>query len=272
MKVDGAKAVLGIDAAWTLKEPSGVALMVEQRDRWRCVGLAPSCEQFERLGDGEPVDWGSKPQGGMLHIDKLLSAASKLLSDAQLCVITVDMPLSLEAIAGRREADRAVSRAFGARGCSTHSPSATRPGNVSLQLTRACAERSYPLATADTPSGYFPALLEVYPHPALLALMQADYRIPYKVSRRNRYWPKNTVEERKKKLLAVFRRIQECLAQRVADIEVSIPVSVESLSFNSLKRYEDALDALVSAWVGIQHIEKRSHAYGDQLAAIWVPD
>ena len=109
MKVDGAKAVLGIDAAWTLKEPSGVALVVEQRDRWRCVGLAPSCEQFERLGDGEPVDWGSKPQGGMLHIDKLLSAASKLLSDAQLCVITVDMPLSLEAIAGRREADRAVS-------------------------------------------------------------------------------------------------------------------------------------------------------------------
>ncbi len=58
----------------------------------------------------------------------------------------------------------------------------------------------------------------------------------------------------------------------MADVEVSIPVSVESLSFNSLKRYEDALDALVSAWVGIQHIEKRSHAYGDQLAAIWVPD
>ncbi len=58
----------------------------------------------------------------------------------------------------------------------------------------------------------------------------------------------------------------------MADIEVSIPVSVESLSFNSLKRYEDALDALVAAWVGIQHIEKRSHAYGDQLTAIWVPD
>ena len=33
-----------------------------------------------------------------------------------------------------------------------------------------------------------PALIECYPHVALLALLKRDYRVPYKVSRSGKYW------------------------------------------------------------------------------------
>jgi hypothetical protein len=38
-----------------------------------------------------------------------------------------------------------------------------------------------------------------------------------------------------------------------------------------LKRYEDALDALISAWVGVEFINGRAIPYGDDAAAVWVP-
>ncbi|MCK6548007.1 hypothetical protein L6R52_19305 [Myxococcota bacterium] len=38
--------VLGIDAAWTASEPSGVALVGQVDGRWRCAGLAPSDSEF----------------------------------------------------------------------------------------------------------------------------------------------------------------------------------------------------------------------------------
>jgi len=39
----------------------------------------------------------------------------------------------------------------------------------------------------------------------------------------------------------------------------------------SLKPIEDMLDALVCAWMGIEHLQGRSSGLGDSGAAIWVP-
>ena len=44
---------------------------------------------------------------------------------------------------------------------------------------------------------------------------------------------------------------------------------LKSISF--LKRYEDALDALVCAWVGTRYVEGHADHYGDDDAAIWIP-
>lgn len=38
-----------------------------------------------------------------------------------------------------------------------------------------------------------------------------------------------------------------------------------------LERHEDALDALVCAWVGTEHLAGRTAALGDAEAAIWTP-
>jgi predicted RNase H-like nuclease len=58
------------------------------------------------------------------------------------------------------------------------------------------ATLGFPLATASTPAGTCPALIEVYPHPALIDLLDRDFRIPYKVAKTPRYWPNETLQER----------------------------------------------------------------------------
>ena len=37
------------------------------------------------------------------------------------------------------------------------------------------------------------------------------------------------------------------------------------------QHYEDTLDALISAWVGIECLVGRGDAFGDSTAAIWCP-
>ena len=45
-------AVLGIDAAWTEDNPSGVALIAKDLPPWRCLGVAPSYESYIELASG----------------------------------------------------------------------------------------------------------------------------------------------------------------------------------------------------------------------------
>ena len=38
-----------------------------------------------------------------------------------------------------------------------------------------------------------------------------------------------------------------------------------------MKAFEDALDAIVCAWVAICVLEGRAEPYGDEESAIWIP-
>ena len=80
------------------------------------------------------------------------------------------MPLALSPIIARRASDNAVSQAYGARHASTHTPSATRPGPISDELAVGFARAGYPLQTEQITA---PGLIEVYPHPALIARSRA---------------------------------------------------------------------------------------------------
>jgi predicted RNase H-like nuclease len=263
--------VLGIDAAWTEKEPSGVALLEEDPGGWRCVAVAPNYDTFLTLAEGDPVDWSIKSRGAIPDVGRLLAAAEKLLAGRELAVVTVDMPLSTEPLTGRREADSAISRAFGSRGAAVHSPSAERPGVISDQLSKAFAAVGFPLATATTPAGTPKRLVEVYPHPALMTLTGANYRLCYKVNRSRKYWPDNSPAERRANLLVQFRRILSTLKDEIHDINLELPDATDAVPVSGLKRYEDSLDALVCAWVGAEYLEGKAIPYGDHTAAIWVP-
>jgi predicted RNase H-like nuclease len=39
-----------------------------------------------------------------------------------------------------------------------------------------------------------------------------------------------------------------------------------------MKAFEDALDAVVCAWVGACVMDGKAVAYGDDVSAIWVPE
>jgi predicted RNase H-like nuclease len=260
--------ILGIDAAWTEKEPSGMALLESSQVGWRCVSVTPSYGSFLALAEGTPVDWDAKTKGALPDVGRLVAAAGTLLSWRRMTVVTVDMPLSTEPITGRRAADAAISKAYGGRGAAVHSPSSERPGSISDQLTRDFAASGFPLPTGATPVGTPYRLVEVYPHPALMTLTGAGYRLPYKVSRSRRYWPKSSPAERRAKLLTQFGEIASALKGEIRDIPIELPEPDSMISTSGLKRYEDSLDALVCAWVGAKYLLGEAVPYGDGTAAI----
>jgi predicted RNase H-like nuclease len=267
------RSVLAIDPAWTVRQPSGVALLQEAGDGWSCARLAPSYSQFLALADGSSVDWSATPSGGEPVVGELLDSARRLLEGAPVDLVTIDMPVATISINGRRASDAAISQEFGGRGCSTHSPSVERPGPISDRLRASFAVCGYPLATSVTPPGTTPALVEVYPHPALLVLLGADYRVPYKLSRARRYWPELSPSERRGTTVETWRDIYTALSVTISGDALRLPPpdAIEGIGNTRLKRYEDALDALVCGWVGIQYVQGACHPFGDETSAIWTP-
>lgn len=265
------EAVLGIDAAWTCRQPTGVALLDHCDGGWQCIALAPSYDSFVNLTNGVKVDWALRPAASEPNPSQLLAAAERLLSGKKVSLVTVDMPISTDEITGRREADNAVSREFGRAGCGTHSPSSIRPGRIGAMLSAGFAEAGYPVATTTTHAPAIPRLVEVYPHPALLSLTNSTFRLPYKVSKSRKYWPGTPTSTRVGEIIEVFQRILVALEQRITHIPLVLPTADSGARVADLKRYEDALDALVCGWVGTKYMAGQSKSYGDETAAIWIP-
>ena len=263
-------SILGIDAAWTAHNPSGVALIRTDADgRWECVALAPSYGAFIDLARRNSIRWDQRQKGSSPEPERLLKAAEQLLGGEQVTVVSVDMPMSLEPIIGRREADRRISEAFGAKGCSAYTPSSARPGAISDQLRESLGSLGYRLALSESKAS---TAIEVYPHPALLCLLSRDFRVPYKVGKTRKYWPGLTPSQRADRLITEFGSIHKGLTDVIRGIPDFLPASPYGGTLSSLKTYEDALDALVCAWVGARYFEGCADFYGDDIAAIWVPN
>ena len=263
--------VLGIDAAWTAHQPSGIALVQHTATGWSCLAVAPSYAAFIAQASGQPWDPEQKATGSRPDPAALLQTAKQLGGAAVSCV-SVDMPMATTPITSRRAADTAISSRFGPKGCAVHSPSAERPGAIADQLRADCAALGYPLHTSVSEQTG-PSLIECYPHVALLALLNRDYRLPYKVSRSGQYWKTETLTRRERiaRLLEQFQAIKEGLDQHISGIPAFIPVPAEVSTLASLKTVEDRLDGLICAWLGIEHLEGRTVGLGDHTAAIWVP-
>lgn len=264
-------AVLGIDAAWTEYQPSGMALLSSFKGAWNCVAVTPSYATFMNLTQGGSVDWGKRVHGSTPQPHELIAAAERLLKGESVTVIAVDMPISKQQIVGRREADNAVSKAFGNKGCGTHTPNSNRPGPMGRRLTDGFRDLGYSLAVKGTQDRTSKHIIEVYPHPALLALLKANFRIPYKVGKTKSYWPNDPLPTRIQKLQCEHHRILDGLRSKINGIESKFPKRAQVKTLSSLKPYEDAVDALICAWVGIMHIHHRAKPYGDENAAIWIP-
>lgn len=187
--------MLGIDAAWSEPNPSRVALIRQLRDgRWEYVAAAPSYESFLQLAEGNDVVWEATPVGGLPDPERLLEAGATLLGDASVTVVSVDMPVSNQPIAGRRWCDNAIASAFWKEYCGTHTPNKNSPGTVSKDLAVSLKRLGYSLATCvqdlvnqDPPT---PTTIEVYPHPAIVRLLNLERRLEYKVRRAQMAGPK----------------------------------------------------------------------------------
>lgn len=252
--------VLGIDAAWTTTRPSGVAVVAGEAGKWRLVAVANSYGDFYRQADFADAEGGF---GARLLLD-----GAAALAGARVDLVAADIPLAHSPIVGRRESDNAVSRLYGSRHAGTHTPSSERPGALADRMCSAFASEGYPLRTmAPASSG----LIEVYPHPALIELMSAARRLPYKTGKSAKYWPGVPAVARRDLLLAQWRDIVGQLDRRIQGVVAQLPLPAPDVSGAVLKAYEDALDAVVCGWIGTCVIEGHAVALGDSDSAIWIP-
>ena len=263
------KVVLGIDAAWVEKNPSGVALVIHNGQTWQCLAVASSYDAFIQTAEDGISDLGWQAarnhDSALQKIPDLIKAAKKLSGlneavDAVIDVVACDMPISKILITTRRKADQEISKKFGKNWCSTHSPTPDKPGKFGEDTAKAF---SLEIAGKNGLDRHTPRLLEVYPHPALLALLNSPRRLKYKIGKKNR-----TVTG----VLEEFSIIKVALERVFGPINLPIPENAAGQSLAGLKPYEDALDALICAWVGTCYIDGYAVPYGDENAAIWVPD
>ena len=112
-------------------------------------------------------------------------------------------------------------------------------------------------------------VIEVYPHIAVMRLLHESYRVPYKIGRAAQYWPESTPSQRRARIRGNLKLILAALRTHIADIPLELPS--KNAGPAELKRFEDALDGVVCAWIGAQFLENKCQSYGDTTAAIWAP-
>ena len=252
--------VLGIDAAWTLKAPSGIALIAGSPGVMGLVAVEGSYAEFS--GGDANTGPAHQPDVGLM----LQACRDRVGRSPNL--IAIDMPLATHPITGRRASDNAVSSAYGAYRCGTHSPSAERPGSISDRLRLDFSQDGFGLATS-TP--FERCLIEVYPHPALVELLGASERLKYKVGKLRAYWPGAEPSVRRRQMVEVWARIVDALEANVTGVAAMMPLPSSDAPGRDLKRYEDMLDAVVCAWVGVMALQGRCTPYGNEESAIWIP-
>jgi predicted RNase H-like nuclease len=67
----------------------------------------------------------------------------------------------------------------------------------------------YPLLTRSTDEA--PGVVEVYPHPALIELMGAERRLPYKATKARAYWEWASPAQRRDLLWREWSELEDCL-------------------------------------------------------------
>ena len=96
------------------------------------------------------------------------------------CVVAVDAPLIVPNETGRRKAEALVGELFGRYGASAYPANKTKPYFCPPRGQRLAEELGLDMDPAVEPGAGRRVCIEVYPHPAMIALFDLDYVIPYK--------------------------------------------------------------------------------------------
>lgn len=257
------KFVLGIDAAWTDKEPSGVALLsIDEGNYIKAIKLARSYEEF----CCDSINWNKDVNGSLPQYDKLLEFCNN--NQLPVDLFALDIPISPVKITGRRESDSQISKKYGGYGAATHSPNEIRPGYISEIIFSQLKELGY-----EWNGGRSKSFIEVYPHTGIIELFHYNYRLPYKVQKRSKYWPNSSSEQRLRNIILNLNELRQNLVKYIPNLAEKLhelsPYKTYSVKY--LKGYEDLLDAIVCSLTGCFYLMNKAKGYGDRGSTIWVP-
>ena len=213
---------VGVDLAWGARNPTGVAVLQDD--------------------------------GVLLHVsargdDESVLAAMAPYVDGP-CVVGIDAPLVVANATGNRPAEAALNQDFARFDAGAHPSNTGKPELAGeprgARLAAALGLDIDPASTARRRA------IEVYPHPATVALFRLGRTLKYK-NKRGR-----TVEELRSELLALMRLL-EGLRDAPLPMQVdhhhewrALVAQVEGAERKSdLRRVEDQVDAVVCAYVAM---------------------
>lgn len=219
--------VIGVDLAWSIRNRSGVAVVVPGTAGYvleSAVTAAGDAEILERIAHAA----GAGP-----------------------ALVAVDAPLCVPNEAGRRRCERELSADYGARHAGTHSSNRARfaryGGVRGERLVGALAAHGFALRDGAHLPPRSRSVVEVYPHPALVNLLALPSSLKYKRK------PGRSAEVRAqawralKQGLRGFGRDEPALG----GLEALLRENDAESTGRASKDYEDRVDAVVCAYVGL---------------------
>lgn len=248
--IDGAMnaVAVGIDLAWSGRNPTGVSLLRWGGKRATLIA-APTTVRSD---------------------DQIIDAIRPYAAESTL-IVAIDAPTLVPNLTGQRRAESLLNTRFRRYDAGAHPSNRTRLGGYNNGMVRGeqIVTRLAELDIAHTP--YIEprisvrACFEVYPHPAMIALFSLTKTLKYKQK------PTSTAQSRQ----AAFQEYQRHLkGLQNATPACSLPAdlleqSLISLNQRQIKDYEDRLDSVLCAYIALYYwywgLEK-CHIFGDDTA------
>ncbi len=227
--------LVGVDLAWGEKKPTGLAVLDERGHLVHVSAAGPDEEVVAAL---EPFVAGD-------------------------CLVAVDAPLVVRNATGNRPAEAALNRDFARFDAGAH-PANT--GKREFSGVPRGARISSSLGLDMNPrSGRSRRAIEVYPHPATVALFRLGRTLKYKNK------PGRTFEQLRGELLTLMGLL-EGLVDATPAMDVRCPVwaalsaaAESAVRKSQLRVVEDQVDAVVCAYVALLAVRDpaRTTTYGD---------
>ncbi|WP_293908966.1 DUF429 domain-containing protein [Deinococcus sp.] len=218
---------IGLDLAWSAKNPSGVAVLEGDRSGARLV------------------------QSGLLHGDaELLDFFDCELSGP--VIVAVDAPLSVPNLTGQRPAEAELAAVFARFQAGAHPANRTLLGRYNGGVlrgefirqaleARGLTDDPHHLAGSDTRT-----MIEVYPHAAMVALFGLSRTLKYKAKRQGRDALESAWAEYHAHLAALERA-----EPPLTGLETLLATDPPKLRGVALKNHEDETDAVICAYVAL---------------------
>ncbi|HET6651812.1 MAG TPA: DUF429 domain-containing protein [Nocardioides sp.] len=227
---------VGVDLAWGPNKPTGVAVLD---------------------ADGRLLEVTAG-----LHDDEIVSALEPYVAGP--CVVGVDAPLVVRNATGNRPCEAALNRDFARFDAGTHPSNTGKPEFSDVPRGARLAERLG--LDIDPDSAADRRAIEVYPHPATVALFRLGRTLKYK------HKPGRSLTQLRGALLDLMHRL-ESLADAPAPMRLThhpgwkaLVARVEQAERKAdLRRVEDQVDAVVCAYVALfaTHRPELTTTYGD---------
>jgi predicted RNase H-like nuclease len=257
---------IGLDLAWSDRNNTAASVL-----------------ELSRKDSAVLVHYQERLQGDAEIIEYILSMSQALLTLKQVqgtdgqggACVAIDAPLIVRNKEGARPVDREITRRFGRYGAGAHPCNLEKfPRGVrGERLMKGLSRHGFlhqPLIDRLPRRKGMKTVFEVYPHPAQVILFGLSKRILYK---------KGGVETRRRGLVVLQDNIRAHLLRLKPRLR-SNPLLTRLLNRNTdllkgreLKCYEDTLDSLICAYIGLYHWywgEERSEVVGDMESGYMV--